>query len=139
MTHSTKCAPAGAGTPSGANEPTQQSIEEKSVMSTIDATSDKVTCTGDVWCGCTCHSCTVTFEHCDTEPLTVPTLLVEADQQLDDGLAEIITARMGALGNSPRVVTPSDASVLNYRTTGETCDPRGYGRPGGSYSRFISA
>lgn len=95
MTHSTKCAPAGAGTPSGANEPTQQSIEEKSVMSTIDATSDKVTCTGDVWCGCTCHSCTVTFEHCDTEPLTVPTLLVEADQQLDDGLAEIITARMG--------------------------------------------
>lgn len=21
-------------------------------------------CTCDVWCGCTCHACTVTFEHC---------------------------------------------------------------------------
>lgn len=64
-------------------------------MSTIDATSEKVTCTGDVWCGCECHACTVSFEHCDTGPLTVPTLLVEADQQLDDGLDEIIAARMG--------------------------------------------
>ncbi len=56
---------------------------------------EKVTCTGDVWCGCVCHACAVTFEHCGTGPLTVPTLLVEADQQLDDGLAEIIAARMG--------------------------------------------
>lgn len=24
----------------------------------------QVTCTGDVWCGCTCTDCTVTFDHC---------------------------------------------------------------------------
>jgi len=88
MTHSTKCAPAGAGTPAGANEPTQQSIEEKSVMSTIDATPEKVTCTGDVWCGCECHACTVSFEHCDqAAPLIVDSLLTEADTLLPTLLA----------------------------------------------------
>lgn len=68
-------------------------------MSTIDATSEKVTCTGDVWCGCTCHACTVTFEHCDQldaarrvldkvhEALRVPALLDEADRLLPTLLA----------------------------------------------------
>lgn len=56
-------------------------------MSTIDATSEKVTCTGDVWCGCTCHDCTVTFEHCGTGPLIVDSLLTEADTLLPTLLA----------------------------------------------------
>lgn len=66
-------------------------------MSTIDqdATYEKVTCTGDVWCGCECHACTVSFEHCDTGPLTVPTLLVEADQHLaGDPLVYPLAARI---------------------------------------------
>ncbi|MEN3221956.1 hypothetical protein PUR22_14065 [Mycolicibacterium porcinum] len=53
-----------------------------------DATYEKVTCTGDVWCGCTCHACTVTFEHCDqAAPLIVNTLLAEADKLLPTLLA----------------------------------------------------
>ena len=27
----------------------------------------QVTCTGDVWCGCACTDCTVTFEHCHNQ------------------------------------------------------------------------
>lgn len=64
-----------------------------------DVTYEKVTCTGDVWCGCTCHACTVTFEHCDQldaarrvldkvhEALRVPALLDEADRLLPTLLA----------------------------------------------------
>lgn len=56
-------------------------------MPTIDATYEKVTCTGDVWCGCTCHACTVTFDHCGTGPLIVDGLLTEADTLLPTLLA----------------------------------------------------
>lgn len=70
-------------------------------MSTLDhdVTYEKVTCTGDVWCGCTCHACTVTFEHCDQieaarrvldkvhAALRVPALLDEADRLLPTLLA----------------------------------------------------
>lgn len=45
------------------------------------------TCTGDVWCGCTCTNCTVTFEHCKTQPLVVDALLTEADKLLPTLLA----------------------------------------------------
>lgn len=24
----------------------------------------QIACTGDVWCGCVCHACTVSFSHC---------------------------------------------------------------------------
>lgn len=95
MTHSTKCAPAGAGTPAGANEPVTHKIGDSPAMLDQDVTYEKVTCTGDVWCGCECHACTVSFEHCDTGPLTVPTLLVEADQHLaGDPLVYQLAARI---------------------------------------------
>ena len=43
---------------------------------------EKVTCTGDAWCGCICHACTVSFEHCDQVSLIVDGLLTEADQHM---------------------------------------------------------
>ncbi|RUP35013.1 MAG: hypothetical protein EKK51_00195 [Mycolicibacterium sp.] len=51
-------------------------------------------CTGDVWCGCTCHACTVTFEHCGTGALIVDDLLAEADQHIVDDFTAALTARM---------------------------------------------
>ncbi|BBZ57060.1 hypothetical protein MPHO_40520 [Mycolicibacterium phocaicum] len=41
----------------------------------------QVTCTGDVWCGCTCQACTVTFEHCQPSPV------VSTGDELDVALA----------------------------------------------------
>ncbi|WP_406774077.1 hypothetical protein [Mycobacterium sp. SMC-21] len=53
-----------------------------------DVTYEKVTCTGDVWCGCECHACTVSFEHCDqAAPLIVDSLLNKADTLLPTLLA----------------------------------------------------
>ncbi|MFL0290783.1 hypothetical protein ACJH6J_07015 [Mycobacterium sp. SMC-18] len=82
-------APAGAGTPAGANEPVTHKIGDSPAMLDQDVTYEKVTCTGDVWCGCECHACTVSFEHCDqAAPLIVDSLLTEADTLLPTLLAE---------------------------------------------------
>ncbi|MFL0283846.1 hypothetical protein ACJH6H_01120 [Mycobacterium sp. SMC-21] len=81
-------APAGAGTPAGANEPVTHKIGDSPAMLDQDVTYEKVTCTGDVWCGCECHACTVSFEHCDqAAPLIVDSLLNKADTLLPTLLA----------------------------------------------------
>lgn len=113
MTHSTKNALGRCANTAEGKEPATH--QEGSSMTTIDqdGTYEKVTCTGDVWCGCECHACTVTFEHCDTEPLTVPTLLVEADQQLD----EMTVAVTQQFANS-RPAFPLNNHVCRVRAEG---------------------
>ena len=61
-------------------------------MSTINqqpVPDEKRLCTGDVWCGCTCHACTVTFEHCVTPTPAVSDKL--GTELLFDGLANLLT------------------------------------------------
>lgn len=57
----------------------------------------QVTCTGDVWCGCTCQACTVTFEHCSTPVPAVSDKL--GTDLLFDGLANLLTMAREDLGD----------------------------------------
>jgi hypothetical protein len=131
MSTTQRNAPVGAENTAGAKNNTTTNQMRSSSMSTIDQGAlpdQKSSCTGDVWCGCTCHACTVTSEHCHVAPLTVDGLLTEAEELLPTLLASRLASASQCFPgpDGARIYVSSDGPQICIAVTERDPETRQY-------------